>query len=87
MSRPTTRDEVLEAARTAGIELVHLQFTDVPGTIKSVTIPAHRLAHAFDDGTWFDTCEYTRPEAPGLRIVVKPTEILGKDDKVIEVVG
>lgn len=54
MARPTSRDEALEAARTAGIELVHLQFTDVPGTIKSVTIPAARLAHAFDEGTWFD---------------------------------
>ncbi len=54
MARPTNRDEALEAARAASIELVHLQFTDVPGTIKSVTIPAGRLAHAFDEGTWFD---------------------------------
>jgi len=54
MPRPTSRDEVLEAARSAGVEFVHLQFTDVPGAIKSMTIPASRLPRAFDDGAWFD---------------------------------
>ena len=52
--RPTNRDEVLAAAREASVELVHLQFTDVPGAIKSVTIPGSRLARALDDGAWFD---------------------------------
>lgn len=52
--RPSTRDEALAAARAAAVEMVHLQFTDVPGSIKSVTIPGSRLARAFDEGTWFD---------------------------------
>jgi glutamine synthetase len=54
MGRTISRDDVLEAASVAGVELVHLQFTDVPGTIKSLTIPVTRLARAFDDGVWFD---------------------------------
>jgi glutamine synthetase len=54
MAAPHSRDDVLEAARAAGVELVHLQFTDVPGTIKSLTIPVSRLVRAFDDGVWFD---------------------------------
>jgi glutamine synthetase len=48
------RDDVVEAARAAGVELVHLQFTDVLGTIKSMSIPVSRLQRAFDDGAWFD---------------------------------
>jgi glutamine synthetase len=54
MAGPRTRDEVLQAVRAAGVDLVHLQFTDVPGTIKSMTIPASRLERAFDEGAWFD---------------------------------
>ena len=54
MQRPSTRDDVLSAARTASLELVHLQFTDVPGSIKSITIPASRLGRALDEGVWFD---------------------------------
>jgi glutamine synthetase len=48
------RDQVLEAVRAASVELVHLQFTDVPGAIKNMTIPASRLDRAFDHGVWFD---------------------------------
>lgn len=54
MAIARSRDEVVEAALAAGVEVVHLQFTDVPGTIKSMTIPVSRLQRAFDDGAWFD---------------------------------
>ena len=43
-----------DRARAAGVELVYLQFTDVPGSIKSVTIPVSRLDRAIDSGIWFD---------------------------------
>jgi glutamine synthetase len=45
---------LLERARAAGIEVVHLQFTDVPGSIKSLTIPASRLERTLQSGAWFD---------------------------------
>jgi glutamine synthetase len=45
---------LLERARAAGIEVVHLQFTDVPGSIKSLTIPASRLERTLENGAWFD---------------------------------
>lgn len=54
MARTQTREDVLEAARSASVELVHLQFTDVPGSIKSISMPASRLERALDDGAWFD---------------------------------
>ena len=47
-------DEVLAAARKAGVELIHLQFTDVPGALKNMTIPRGRLERALDAGVWFD---------------------------------
>jgi glutamine synthetase len=45
---------IVERARAAGIEVVHLQFTDVPGTIKSLTIPMSRLERTLAYGAWFD---------------------------------
>ena len=45
---------LVEQARAAGVELVHMQFTDVPGSIKSLTIPASRLDRALEAGIWFD---------------------------------
>jgi glutamine synthetase len=45
---------LLDRARSAGVEAVHLQFTDVPGAIKSLTIPASRLERTLEHGVWFD---------------------------------
>jgi glutamine synthetase len=45
---------IVQRAQDAGIEVVHLQFTDVPGTIKSLTIPAARLERTLTYGAWFD---------------------------------
>jgi len=45
---------LVERVKAAGIEVIHLQFTDVPGSIKSMTIPASRLERALEHGAWFD---------------------------------
>jgi glutamine synthetase len=45
---------IFERAHAAGIEVVHLQFTDVPGAIKSLTIPSSRLERTLQHGAWFD---------------------------------
>jgi glutamine synthetase len=46
--------DVLEQARADGIHFVSLQFTDILGTIKSITIPVGRLEEALERGVWFD---------------------------------
>src|SRR3989338_41809 len=46
--------KVLEKAIEDGVKFVHLQFTDLHGTIKSVTIPIHKLGESLEKGTWFD---------------------------------
>jgi glutamine synthetase len=44
----------IEAAKAAGIRFVQLQFTDILGIVKAVTIPIHRLEDSVLHGTWFD---------------------------------
>jgi len=48
------RPDVLGRIRTANIEVVQLQFTDVAGAIKSLTVPGSRLASVLEHGAWFD---------------------------------
>ena len=45
---------LIERVKAAGIEVIHLQFADVPGSIKSLTIPAGRLERTLESGAWFD---------------------------------
>ena len=44
----------IEAARERGIRFVQLQFTDILGVVKAVTIPIHQLEGSVRHGTWFD---------------------------------
>ncbi|MFW6135614.1 MAG: type I glutamate--ammonia ligase [Chloroflexota bacterium] len=47
-------NDLLKRVEKDGVEFVSLQFTDVMGTIKSVTIPVGRLEEALEEGVWFD---------------------------------
>lgn len=47
-------ERVLEVAGEARVEFVHLQFIDIPGAIKGLTVPVDRLASCLTDGVWFD---------------------------------
>jgi glutamine synthetase len=46
--------ERIEAARESGIRFIQLQFTDIIGAVKAVTIPIHQLESSVRHGTWFD---------------------------------
>jgi glutamine synthetase len=46
--------EKIEAAKEHNIRFVQLQFTDIIGSVKSVTIPLHQLEASVEHGTWFD---------------------------------
>jgi glutamine synthetase len=57
MASPRHRPEIpdaVAAAQAAGIRHLDLQFTDVTGSVKTVTIPADQLAPALEHGVWFD---------------------------------
>ena len=53
---PDATDHVarIEEARAGGIRFVQLQFTDIIGHVKAVTIPIHQLDGSVKHGTWFD---------------------------------
>ncbi|HZT08737.1 MAG TPA: type I glutamate--ammonia ligase [Chloroflexota bacterium] len=48
------RTDVFERARASDVKFVNLQFTDIMGVAKNVTIPFHRFGDAIDHGLWFD---------------------------------
>lgn len=52
--RETLKQEVLARAQNQAVRFVNLQFTDVVGLVKSVTIPIHQLEDCIDHGKWFD---------------------------------
>ena len=48
------RERVFKLAEAERIRFVNLQFTDVMGLVKTVTIPLHKFGDAVDHGLWFD---------------------------------
>jgi glutamine synthetase len=48
------REQLIGQIQAAGVDFVHLQFTDIPGAIKSVAVPASRLRRTLERGVWFD---------------------------------
>jgi glutamine synthetase len=49
-----TAEMILQEARDAGVEFVNLQFTDVMGIVKMVTIPVDVFPSVIEQGQWFD---------------------------------
>jgi glutamine synthetase len=45
---------VLTRVQEAGVVQVELQFADITGAVKSVSVPARRLGHVREHGEWFD---------------------------------
>src|SRR5882757_4943752 len=52
MSR--ANDDILASAAEQQVEFVSLQFTDIIGMVKNVTIPVAQLPDCLDHGVWFD---------------------------------
>lgn len=51
---PHTPDTLFDHIREHDVRAIDLQFTDVAGIVKTVTIDADRLPTALEDGVWFD---------------------------------
>ena len=49
-----TKQDVLKQAAENNVQFVNLQFTDIVGTLKAVTIPVWKLEDAIDQNAWFD---------------------------------
>jgi glutamine synthetase len=53
-TEPSLAADLLQRAQSAGVRYIDLQFTDVMGAVKTVTIPAEDLPDTIEHGTWFD---------------------------------
>ncbi len=49
-----TANEILASVEEQQVEFISLQFTDIVGMVKNVTIPVAQLADCLDHGVWFD---------------------------------
>ena len=49
-----TADSVLKAMKSENVEFINLQFSDILGIVKSVTIPTSKFPEAIENGLWFD---------------------------------
>jgi len=48
------KESVMEKVKQDDVKFINLQFTDILGAIKSVTIPVEMLEESLERGTWFD---------------------------------
>ena len=46
--------QIVAQVEQSQIKFIDLQFTDVVGVVKNVTIPVHELGEALENGIWFD---------------------------------
>ena len=49
-----TKQDILRMAEEEEVEFIHLQFTDIFGTMKNVAVTAGRLKKALDNQIMFD---------------------------------
>src|SRR5579864_3181964 len=52
--RPQDEARLLEHIETRGVSFINLEFSDVVGLAKSVTVPASQLGAVLARGKWFD---------------------------------
>ncbi len=54
LGKAPSKEEILGRIEAEGVKFINLQFTDVMGIVKSVTIPASIFDHVIDGGQWID---------------------------------
>ncbi len=54
MTGELSNDDIVKLTEENHIRFIDLQFTDIVGVVKNITIPAHELPAALEQGIWFD---------------------------------
>ena len=70
------QQEVIEQIENLNVETIHLQFTDLLGGVKSVSIPVSRLEKAFTEGIYFDGSSiegFVRIQESDMRLTPDPS--------------
>jgi len=69
------RKGVLEEAEGLGVKFIQMQFMDILGTVKNITLPIQRLERALSEGVFFDGSSvlgYATVEESDMRLVPDP---------------
>ncbi|QSG07275.1 type I glutamate--ammonia ligase [Halapricum desulfuricans] len=72
----TEEQAVLDEIEEKNVDFLRLQFTDILGTVKNVSIPAHQAEKAFTEGIYFDGSSiegYVRIQESDMRLVPDPS--------------
>ncbi|WIV67157.1 type I glutamate--ammonia ligase [Natrialbaceae archaeon AArc-T1-2] len=73
---PTTAErDVLETIEAEDVDFLRLQFTDILGTVKNVSVPARQAEKAFTEGIYFDGSSiegFVRIQESDMRLVPDP---------------
>src|SRR6056297_1229089 len=70
-----TEEEVLDEIEEEDIDFLRLQFTDILGTVKNVSVPARQAEKAFSEGIYFDGSSiegFVRIQESDMRLVPDP---------------
>lgn len=68
-------DRLLELVEKEKVEFIQMQFMDILGTVKNVTIPSNRLGKALEEGVFFDGSSvlgYATIEESDMRLTPDP---------------
>ncbi|MDZ7687795.1 MAG: type I glutamate--ammonia ligase [Halobacteriales archaeon] len=71
----TTEQDVLDEIEEKDVNFLRLQFTDILGVVKNVSIPASQAEKAFDEGIYFDGSSiegFVRIQESDMRLVPDP---------------
>ncbi|MCU4717554.1 type I glutamate--ammonia ligase [Halapricum hydrolyticum] len=72
----TEEQAVLEEIEEKNVDFLRLQFTDILGTVKNVSVPADQAEKAFTEGIYFDGSSiegYVRIQESDMRLVPDPS--------------
>jgi glutamine synthetase len=75
-SKRVSNDDLLRRVEESQVRFIDLQFTDIFGVMKSVTIPANQLNGVLENGAWFDGSAiegFTRVAEHDMYLVPDPT--------------
>ena len=72
----TEAQRVIDRVEDENVDFIRMQFTDILGTVKNVSIPAGQIEKAFDEGIYFDGSSiegFVRIQESDMRLVPDPS--------------
>ena len=73
------KEKIFEKIEKEGVKFIQMQFTDILGTVKNVTIPSEKVDKAVDEGVFFDGSSvlgYATIEESDMRLMPDPGTFL-----------